>query len=58
MTLLERLAATKDPTLLALINPYRNPNNDTTPTSSGSGKHQTSKFRKTGFRKTGWDKKS
>jgi hypothetical protein len=54
MTLLERLARTKNLTLLALINPYRNPDND----ASEVDKHHTSRFRKSAFRKTGWDKKA
>ncbi|MBV9010596.1 MAG: hypothetical protein JO272_00870 [Pseudonocardiales bacterium] len=58
MTLLEKLVATKSLTLLALINPYRNPDNDAVPGPSEADKHQTPGFRKVDFRKTmPWDKK-
>jgi hypothetical protein len=52
MTLLEKLAATKNPILLALINPYRNPDNHAAPEPSEADKHQTPGFRKVDFRKT------
>ncbi|MGH3808154.1 MAG: hypothetical protein ACRDRU_16350 [Pseudonocardiaceae bacterium] len=57
MTLLAELAMTKDPALLALINPYRNPGNNAAPAAGGVGKHQTAGFGKSAFRKTHWDKK-
>ncbi|MEO7194520.1 MAG: hypothetical protein ABIZ05_06805 [Pseudonocardiaceae bacterium] len=58
MTLLEKLAATTNPTLLSLINLYRNPDNIVTPEPHEANKHQTSEFGKSAFRKTHWDKKA
>jgi hypothetical protein len=57
MTLLEKLVATENSTLLALINPYRHSDEDDTLAPSRTDKHQTLKFGKSAFRKTHWDKK-
>jgi len=58
MTLLEKLAATKNPTLLALIDPYRNPDNDAALGPGEADKHQTSGFGRPTSRKTmPWGKK-